>query len=222
MKNKKKRMGRFGYSASEFLSIMVVLIILTAIILKIAVNHSQDEKFHLLKYHVSTLLFNASTYELTNPAVDNIVYLHELFQHQVLDDLENPFLNREQCNRYETMVLLDDLTNNHLFTLQCGNYVIYKQRSSDRYYYIYKASSWQLDPMKESSREKVDIEIRYNYIEGDHLAFSQYYSDALFVRLFNERNHTEYDSVQAIPSTYQIDKKTFYRSRVLVKTISAF
>lgn len=222
MKNKKKRMGRLGYSASEFLSIMVVLIILTAIVLKIAVNHSQEEKFYVLKYHVSTLLFNASTYELTNPAVDNIIYLHELFQHQAIDDLENPFWDSEQCNRYESMVLLDDVTNNHLFTLQCGDYVIYKQRSSDKYYYVYKASSWGLESKKETSKEKVDIEIRYNYMEGDHMAFSQYHSEALFLRLFNERNRTDYVSVQSIPSTYQVDKKTFYRSRVLVKTISAF
>ena len=202
-------MNSSGKSSYEFLTIAVVCLILSSIVLGIAIENGKKEKFQVFRYNAKTIGINAINYEARNS--DAVVYLYELINDNLVTNIKNNFSGDEFCDSYQSKVEFVD--DKKLVTLQCGDYLIYKQDITDKEYDIYKVNDWSFD---EVSGDNVDVTTVYSLkVNGEYL-FNKYYEKDLFIKLVADNYGDKYSTLEEIEKDYDVVTKKAYRKRVLV------
>ena len=205
----KVRFNENGRGTYEFLTVAVTCLILSAILLFIVVNNNQKERYQVFRYNAKIVGINAVNYN--NETSENVVYLYELINTNLVTRIKNNFSGDEYCDMYESKVVFSN--DNKKVTLKCGDYLIYNQDVTDKDYSIYKVSNWSFD---EISGNNVDTVKVYGLMKNGKNLLDGYYEEELFIKLVAANYGGKYNSLKAIKKNYDVDEKTAYRKRTLV------
>ena len=193
-------MSSWGKSNYEFLTVAVVCLILAAIVLGIALNNVQKERFRVFRYNAKTVGINAINYEARNS--DSIVYLYELINDNLVTEVKNNFSGDEFCDYYQSKV--EFVGDKKLVTLKCGKYLIYKQDVTLEDYSIYKVSDWSFDKV---SGDNIDVTTVYSLkMNGDTLLSGYYEKDLSgFLYILLAFFHTGFDTIVLLHQHFHQD-----------------
>ena len=205
----KVRFNDKGKGTYEFLTVAVTCLILSAILLFIVINNTQKEKYQVFRYNAKTVGINAVNYN--NETSEDVVYLYELINSNLVTRIKNNFSGDEYCDMYESKVVFS--LNNKKVTLKCGEYLIYNQDVTDKKYNIYKVSDWSFNKI---SGDNVDAVKMYGLIKNGKNLLDGYYEKELFIKLVRDNYGNKYNSLKDIKKNYKVDEKTAYRKRTLV------
>ena len=205
----KKYIDNKGWGSYEFLTVVVVCLILTIILLFVVFRLIDDEKFQVFKYNARTIGINAIDYQ-ENSDFDT-VYLYEMVNDGYVTKMKNAFSGDKYCDLYESKVEFTD--SGKEVTLRCGEYLIYKQDITSEDYDIYKITDWSFKGMK---GDNIDENTVYNIIVDGKEVFSEYYEEELFIKQVMAKYGKEYSSLNKIKKEYEVTEKEVYRKRVLV------
>ena len=205
----KVRFNEKGKGTYEFLTVAVTCLILSAILLFIVINNNQKEKYQVFRYSAKTVGINAVNYN--NETSEDVVYLYELINSNLVTRIKNNFSGDEYCDMYESKVVFSGSSKK--VTLKCGEYLIYNQDVTDKKYNIYKVSDWSFNKI---SGDNVDAVKMYGLIKNGKNLLDGYYEKELFIKLVRDNYGDKYNSLQDIKENYKVDEKTAYRKRTLV------
>ena len=203
------RFDEKGRGTYEFLTVAVVCLILSTIFLFIVINNSKHEKFLVFKYNAKTVGINAVNYN--NSTGEDVVYLYELIDNNLVTRIKNNFSGDEFCDLYESKVVFSDSSKK--VTLKCGDYLIYNQDVTSKEYNIYKVSNWSSSRITGNNVDTITV---YGLIKNGKNLLDDYYEKNLFIKLVSNSYGSKYNSIKNIKKDYQVKKKTLYRKRVLV------
>ncbi len=212
MTNKKRKKREFGFSATEFLTVMVVATILLAILLSFALDIAQKEKYRVMQYNATLFGYSASSFALEEGAKK--VYLQELIDDKMFVSIKNPFSGDKYCDSYQSFIEFED--DKKYVTLRCGDYLIDHQDMLEETIPIYQVSEWTTKKIKEKKNVIIEEKVLYNYLQKNKEVFPVNYPEDTFLFLFNKAYHSSYEKVKEIPNTYDIVKNTYYRSKTIV------
>ena len=205
----KVRFNENGRGTYEFLTVAVTCLILSAILLFIVINNNQKEKYEVFRYNAKTVGINAVNYN--NQTSDDVVYLYELVDANLVTRIKNNFSGDEYCDMYESKVVFS--SNSKKVTLRCGDYLIYNQEVSDKKYTIYKVNDWSFNKISGDNVDSVKV---YGLMKNGKNLLDDYYEEDLFIKLVRDNYGDKYNSLKAIKKNYDVDEKTAYRKRTLV------
>ena len=205
----KVRFNENGRGTYEFLTVAVTCLVLSAILLFIVINNNQKEKYEVFRYNAKTVGINAVNYN--NKTSDDVVYLYELINSNLVTRIKNNFSGDEYCDMYESKVVFSGSSKK--VTLKCGEYLIYNQDVTDKKYNIYKVSDWSFD---EINGDNVDTTKVYGLIKNGKNLLDGYYEEELFIKLVRDNYGDKYNSLKSIKKNYKVDEKIAYRKRTLV------
>lgn len=205
----KRSVNNKGWGSYEFLTVVVVCLILTIILLFVVFRLIDDEKFQVFKYNARTIGINAIDYQINSDF--DTVYLYELVDDGYVTKMKNAFSGDKYCDLYESKVEFTD--NAKKVTLRCGEYLIYEQDVADEDYDIYKITDWS---SKEMKGDNIDENTVYNIIIDGEEVFSDYYEEELFIKQVMNKYGKEYSSLNKIKKAYDVKEEEVYRERVPV------
>ena len=205
----KVRFNEKGKGTYEFLTVAVTWLILSAILLFIVINNTQKEKYEVFKYNAKTVGINAVNYN--NETSEDVVYLYELINSNLVTRIKNNFSGDEYCDMYESKVVFSGSSKK--VTLKCGEYLIYNQDVTDKKYNIYKVSDWSFNKINGNDVDTVKV---YGLMKNGKNLLDGYYEKELFIKLVRDNYGDKYNSLQDIKENYKVDEKTAYRKRTLV------
>ena len=203
------RFNEKGKGTYEFLTVAVTCLILSAILLFIVINNTQKEKYEVFRYNAKTVGINAVNYN--NETSEDVVYLYELINSNLVTRIKNNFSGDEYCDMYESKVVFSGSSKK--VTLKCGEYLIYNQDVTDKKYNIYKVSDWSFDKINGDNVDTVKV---YGLIKNGNNLLDEYYEEELFIKLVKDNYGNKYNSLKDIKENYKVDEKTAYRKRTLV------
>lgn len=198
-----------GKSNYEFLTVAVVCLILASIVLGIALNNVRNERFRVFRYNAKIVGINAINYEARNS--EDVVYLYELINDNLIKEVKNSFSGDEACDLYASKVEFVD--DKKMVTLQCGNYLIYKQDITDKNYDIYKVDDWSFEKKDGKDIDTIDV---YSLNRNGKDLLNGFYEEDLFVKLVASNYGDEYNSLEQIEKDFDVKSKKAYRKRVLI------
>lgn len=205
----KVRFNEKGKGTYEFLTVAVTCLILSAILLFIVINNNQKEKYQVFRYNAKTVGINAVNYN--NETSEDVVYLYELINSNLVTRIKNNFSGDEYCDMYESKVVFSGSSKK--VTLKCGEYLIYNQDVTDKKYNIYKVSDWSFNKINGNDVDTVKV---YGLMKNGKNLLDGYYEKELFIKLVRDNYGDKYNSLQDIKENYKVDEKTAYRKRTLV------
>ena len=205
----KVRFDEKGKGTYEFLTVTVTCLILSAILLFIVINNTQKEKYEVFKYNAKTVGINAVNYN--NETSEDVVYLYELINSNLVTRIKNNFSGDEYCDMYESKVVFSGSSKK--VTLKCGEYLIYNQDVTDKKYNIYKVSDWSFNKINGNDVDTVKV---YGLMKNGKNLLDGYYEKELFIKLVRDNYGDKYNSLKDIKENYKVDEKTAYRKRTLV------
>ncbi len=205
----KKYVDNKGWGSYEFLTVVVVCLILTVILLFIVFRLIDDEKFQVFKYNARTIGINAIDYQ-ENSDFDTI-YLYEMVNDGYVTKMKNAFSGDKYCDLYESKVEFTD--SGKKVTFRCGEYLIYQQDITSKNYDVYKVTDWSFKEMK---GDNIDENTVYNIIVDGKEIFNEYYEEELFIKQVMAKYGKEYSSLNKIKKEYDVKEKEVYRERILV------
>lgn len=203
------RFNQNGKGTYEFLTIAVTCLVLSAILLFIVINNSQKEKYQVFRYNAKTVGINAVNYN--NETSEDVVYLYELINNNLVTRIKNNFSGDDYCDMYESKVVFSGSSKK--VTLKCGEYLIYNQDVTDKKYNIYKVSDWSFNKINGNDVDTVKV---YGLMKNGKNLLDGYYEKELFIKLVRDNYGDKYNSLQDIKENYKVDEKTAYRKRTLV------
>ncbi len=198
-----------GRGTYEFLTVMVTCLVCSAILLFTVINNNKKEKFEVFKYNAKTVGINAVNYN--NKTSDDVVYLYELVDANLVTRIKNNFSGDLYCDMYESKVVFSN--NNKKVTLKCGDYLIYNQDITSKNYNIYKVSDWSFNKISGNNVDTVKV---YGLIKNGKNLLDSYYEKDLFIKLVATNYGDKYNSFKTIKKNYDIDEKIAYRKRTLI------
>ena len=198
-----------GRGTYEFLTVMVTCLVCSAILLFTVINNNKKEKFEVFKYNAKTVGINAVNYN--NKISDDVVYLYELVDANLVTRIKNNFSGDLYCDMYESKVVFSN--NNKKVTLKCGDYLIYNQDITSKNYNIYKVSDWSFNKISGNNVDTVKV---YGLIKNGKNLLDSYYEKDLFIKLVATNYGDKYNSFKTIKKNYDIDEKIAYRKRTLI------
>ena len=198
-----------GRGTYEFLTVMVTCLVCSAILLFTVINNNKKEKFEVFKYNAKTVGINAVNYN--NKTSDDVVYLYELVDANLVTRIKNNFSGDLYCDMYESKVVFSN--NNKKVTLKCGDYLIYNQDITSKNYNIYKVSDWSFNKISGNNVDTVKV---YGLIKNSKNLLDSYYEKDLFIKLVATNYGDKYNSFKTIKKNYDIDEKIAYRKRTLI------
>ena len=205
----KVRFNEKGKGTYEFLTVAVTCLILSAILLFIVINNNQKEKYQVFRYNAKTVGINAVNYN--NETSEDVVYLYELINSNLVTRIKNNFSGDEYCDMYESKVVFSGSSKK--VTLKCGEYLIYNQDVTDKKYNIYKVSDWSFNKINGNDVDTVKV---YGLMKNGKNLLDGYYEKELFIKLVRDNYGDKYNSLKDIKKNYKVDEKTAYRKRTLV------
>ena len=205
----KQRFNEKGRGTYEFLTVAVTCLVLSAIFLGIVIHNNKQEKYQVFRYNAKIVGINAVNYN--NETSEDVVYLYELINNNLVTKIKNNFSSDEYCDMYESKVVFSN--DNKKVTLKCDNYLIYNQDVTDEKYSIYKVSDWSTRKLSGDNVDKVKV---YGLIKNGKNLLNEYYEEDLFIKLVANNYGSKYDSLETIKKNYKVEEKTLYRKRTLV------
>lgn len=205
--------NRKGFMRYEMLSVMAVFLIVFSIVVIIAFNYSRNEGFYVMKNNALTFATTGSSYQYEIGS--DTSYLVQLIDSSLFNEMKNPHGGDKYCDKYESK--LEIIGGSKYVTLQCGKYLISKQKINGSEYKFYKVGRWSENKLT-SDFEKKTV---YTYISNNEYGMSEFYEKDLFIYMFNKKMNTNYQSIKDIKNDYKIDNKTLYRKKKLVKVESS-
>lgn len=212
-KEVEKRKKEKGFSASELLTISLVVLVVAAIFLVIAMQSSYDDKYHVFQYSATQFGVNATGFQFEDTKEE--IFLKDLIDSEAISPIKNPFHEPKYCDTANSKVRFDN--DKKYVTLKCGEYLIEEQSVSDKKFTIYKVTEWKEEKKHDDDQER----ILYNYIKDGKDGFTEFYEKNMFLYAFNTEHGTDYWSVEGIPTEYGVYTKTFYRSKTKIATVDA-
>src|SRR5699024_8741387 len=107
----------------------------------------------VFKYNAKTVGINAVNYN--NETSEDVVYLYELINNNLVTRIKNNFSGDEYCDMYESKVVFSGSSKK--VNLKCGEYLIYNQDVTDKKYNIYKVSDWSFNKINGNDVDTVKI-----------------------------------------------------------------
>ena len=200
--------NNYGKGSYEFLTVAVVCLILTFILLVVILDNANKEKIVVLKYNAKIVGVNAISY---SSSYDDTVYLYELVNDGLISNIKNTFGGDKFCDLYESKV--EFVADGRKVTLQCGDYLVYKENVSNDEYNVYKTSEWSSDKI---TGDNVFKEKKYTIVKNGKNLLNGYYEKDLFVKLVAQKYGNNYNSLKKIEKKFNISSKWFYRKMKLI------
>ena len=129
----------------------------------------------------------------------------------LIKEVKNSFSGDESCDLYASKVEFVD--DKKMVTLQCGNYLIYKQDITDKNYDIYKVDDWSFEKKDGKDIDTIDV---YSLNKNGKDLLNGFYEEDLFVKLVASNYGDEYNSLEQIEKDFDVKSKKAYRKRVLI------
>ncbi len=200
MTNKKNR----GFGAYEILTVFVMLLIIVVVMLARVFKTDYNEKYAVMENNARMFALTATNLYIEEE-IPKVYYLQMIMDKKLLSNIKNPFKGKKYCDAFTSKVEIEN--DKKYVSLECGNYLIYKQNYLDKSYNIYQVGKW--------SSKKIDGEIQseifYNYMKDGKKVFSDNLDASIFLYQFNKLNGTDYEDIKEIPKQYEILKEKKYR-----------
>lgn len=199
-----------GKTLFEVLIFVIAFVVVASVILILILHGIENENFRTLKTSITNLTTSNTLYQM-EISDNSTVSLKELIDEKIVKEITNPFKRKETCDIYESRVALngEDTTA----TLKCGEYLI-TMNSNDKKAIVYKVGKWQ-----DEKTENAETKVGYNYIVDGNLQLKGYYEDYMFLYLFNKEHGTFYETIEEIPTEYNVVNHISYRSKEKMKEI---
>lgn len=212
-KNKNKR----GFSGLEFLLVSSLCGIFACVLLFAAFSTAKTEKIKTMRQKAQNFKHDAEAYALLMHLENDTIFLWDLIDNNIINDIESPFSKNNKCDVRNSYVTKK---NNQTFvTLKCDNYLIYNEDIEKEKITIYSVSPWE--NTSPSSRNKIDKQVLYNYEKKGKTMLESPVSEILFLRQFNEQEKTNYENIYQIKEeNIRIYGQTYYRVRKAILEIS--
>ena len=207
----KKKKNKNGFGTHEFLTVVVVCLILASILFVVILKNSNQETFQVFRYNAKIVGMNAVNYDMGQEK--NIVYLVDMIEDDLISPIKNPFSGESLCDAYESKVEFAE--DGKLVTLKCGSYLIDKQKMTDEKIPIYEVSEWTPDKVKDGETKKA-----YNCIKDNKNLLNDYYEQPLFLSMIGKKNEKVYKSLEDVKNDCTLSEKILYRSKKEIKKIS--
>ena len=205
MKNNK------GIGKYELLTMIVIGTIIIVLVLWYFIGVANRERYVTFRKNASTMkqaiITNANSFRN-----DRVVYLGEAVTGGFIPAIKSPFSGKN-CSLSESKV--DLAVGETKVTLKCDNYLIdgYNITTSYEGIPIYKVSDWSLKKPAGKSEKKV----LYNCLDGGKEKYDEYVEDAYLLALVNNDYGSDHTDVNEIKNECVLVKKTFYRTKKLIK-----
>lgn len=197
----------YGFGKFEVLTVIVLLMIVSAYLLYCVLNPSMEEKVKIMKN--SAIKFG-NTAATNNDTFHNlsVVYLGEVQDEKLIESVKNPF-GKGTCSASESYTEVSG--DSTVVTYKCGKYLIngmnlLNTNSAE----MYEVSDWSDKKSDNSNDEKV----LYNCTVNGKEKFPEYYDELYFVYLINKEYETDYYYANNV-NECDVVSKTFYREKKL-------
>ena len=199
-----------GFGKYEVLTVMVLIIVVMAILLYSLLGGANKKQFDNMRSDAVQL--NKAVYtNLDSYHNQNVVYLDEVIDQQIIDKLKSPF-SSNKCDGIQSKVVTEGDTNRFV-TLKCDQYLIDNENvGDDKNVNIYEVSEWSTKKITGDDVEEKELynckdngkELLEEYVEEDYLVYATN-------KLYSLNNYYLNDDI------CNIVKKTFYRTKKLVE-----
>ncbi len=202
-----------GFGISQFIVGMTILVILLGFGAYYVVCEVGGPNYSMFKKEAESFAHQVVIHKEMVIRADNIYYLDYLLDKKVDVIVKNPF-GSDACNRYESYVKTE---NGKETVLRCGEYLAHISNDVTT---IYKVGDW----LEKEDEKITSIESRllYNYEKNGVVMSDKYMIENEFIDFYNEKEGTNYYSVNAIQTAnkgIKILSKTFHRLKEEVKVI---
>ncbi len=208
-----RKLDKKGIGGYEFITVAVVCLILSLILLSMTIKTGEKEKFDVFKLNAQKIGVNSTDY---SDKESGVVYLYELVEDGLVGRMKNNFSGDLYCDMYESKVEFNN--DGRKVTLQCGEYLIYRQNLSKKNYPIYRVGEWTYQKIDGDDVEK---RVAYNIKDkksGKYL-LDEDYEKELFIKKVVSIYGDKYNDFEAIEKDFKVVKKNMYRKMILVSGV---
>lgn len=197
--NKNEGFGRF-----EILTVFVLILLIASFLLAKVFKSDYKKKYDVMQY--SAKMFDLTANNVFIEKGSQWVYtLQMLIDINMHSNIKNPFSGEKYCNPHTSKVEFEN--DGRYVTLECGDYLIYKQESLASFYTIYQTSKWS-DKKRSNDNQQ---ERFYNYEKSGKKVFSDYLEEVSFIYEYNKKNSTNFTTIKEIKENEKVLEKTMYR-----------
>ncbi len=198
-------MNNKGFGKFEVLTMIVLLIVISAILLVMILKGANNQKLNVL----STNARNFADKVISDNNGSGTYYLKDAIDEGLYDSIKSPFSTND-CDIYESKVEFKD--NKKYVTLKCDEYIIYNEEANSDTYKIYKTSEWL------SSKNSDDFQktVGYNCEKDGKEVLDNYQEERLFLDNINELYTKEYTTTADVVDCKVLSKELF-RDLTLVR-----
>ena len=199
-----------GFGKFETLTIIVVLIAVSAFLLYCTLGAADSRNFPKLR--ADAAYFNKIVFSNLDSFVnEDYVTLGEAIDQRLIDDFKSPF-SRNKCDKGETFVITRE--RERYVTIKCDDYLIdnVDSNSLDKAP-IYKVGEWQEEPIEGENVQSMEL---FNCDDNGSMVLDHFSSDSYLVHEVNKKYTTRYYTSSDIDAC-NVVSKTFYRTKELAE-----
>ena len=203
-------MNKKGFARHEVLTIIALIIIITAIVMNYILESGKQQKFETMKSSAqnfaSVVAGNLDGFDV----YFNDHYLGEVIDNGLLSNIKSPFSGKS-CDINESKVLV--INGKRFVTLRCDDYLIDNQEDSalDKMI-IYKVSKWS-DKKQKGNNQELEV---YNCVKDNKEVFEQYLESTNFLYNVNKKYSKSYTSIDSVKESCHVKSKKIYRTKIAI------
>jgi len=204
MKNNK------GFGKFEVLTMIVIILVIGAFLMNSSLGGASKQKIKTMKN--SAIKFSdAVNTNISSFHNTETIYLSEVIDEGLLKKIKSPF-SSGNCDESESKVeIIEGLP---YVTLKCDNYLLDKIKPDNGDdVQVYEVGEWSTKKPSGESEEKS----LYNCSISGKEMFDNYKEELYMVSRINKQEGTNYYFADGIADTCEVQTKTFYRTKELVK-----
>lgn len=209
----KKVKNESAFSRMELTTVLCLFLILIAVGLYNVTGSAKSGELSAFKRLADNYVSKATLYKNRYTSINNTYYLDDIIKKGFIEEMISPFNKKDECDHYESRVIMDPSTTHKDFKLKCENYVI--EGIYQKEYRIYKVGEWQ---ESYDGTENIETEILYNYTKENEIMLDSYYTEKEFLIKLNKQENTSFDDISVIElDGIKVVSKAFYRTKELIK-----
>lgn len=204
----KTKLNNKGFSKKE--TMICLLLIIIGIVAVLYFTTEADDSTNFSKFIRLSKEFGEEAgvvRDSEGSVYENRVFLYDVIALGYDDKYTSPFDSSKQCDIYESKIEMEG--KSIYITMQCSEYLIYKEVSTSEVFTIYKVSKWTDERL---SGSHVQTTTFYNYEIDGVEQFDTYFSEKEFLVKYNEKEGTNTFFTTNLKSGHNILKKTYYRT----------
>lgn len=207
-----KKLNRSGFSKIEIIGVLCTIIILLAIGINYIIKTAEAGTFSTFIKLADRFAEQVSLYKDMYPNDENTYYLADLMNSRYKVDIINPFDKKDECNYYESFVVIDN--NTKKVSLKCGNYLAVGVEGKE--YSIYELSDWTGEIGYSGEYSEL-----YTYKKDGVLVSDTYMLEKEFIAFYNKKENEKAFSIDDIKNRKNIEvvSAQLYREKKFVKSI---